>query len=224
MPNGNDDPSKKEVAVPATPPAGPEQCRYEPTPAWWRLIELIGIAAVVVYSFITWRMWRDSHNNFVVDERAWVGVSVPTVFPLNGTSIPAAAQLVNSGKTPARGVEGDIVATVISKGDQPTVGDFSIGHPHNRLYVGAIFPGAPIPMTIAVVHYGPQAAETIVPDETLRQDIANGNRSIIFYGRITYYDVFGVQHWTQFCTGSGAAMQDSLKQCIGYNDVDSNKK
>jgi hypothetical protein len=169
-------------------------------------------------------MWRDSHNNFIVDERAWVSVPVPTMYPLNGTSIPAVTQITNSGRTPAKHVEGDVVATVLNKGEEPTLGDFSVGHPHERLYVGPVFPGAPIPITITVAQYGPKTAETIVPDDALRQDIANGRRFIIFYGRITYYDVFGVQHWTQFCTGSGAAIVGSLKKCISYNDVDNNKK
>jgi hypothetical protein len=167
-------------------------------------------------------MWRDSHNNFAVDERAWISVPIPTNFPLNGTAIPVATQLVNTGKTPARIVEADVVATVLNKGEELALGNFSVGHPHNHVYAGVIFPGAPVPITIPVVHYGPQAAEAIVPDDTLRQDIASGNRSIVLYGRITYYDVFGVQHWTQFCTASGTAILDSLKKCIGYNDVDTN--
>jgi hypothetical protein len=85
------------------------------------------------------------------------------------------------------------------------LGDFSVGHPHNRVYGGRAFPGSPIPTTITVVYYGPTTAETIVPDDTLPRDIANGSRFIIFYSRISYYDVFGIQHWTQFCTGSGTA-------------------
>ena len=48
---------------------------------------------------------------------------------------------------------------------------------------------------------------TIVLDDTLRQGIANGGRIIAVYGRITYYDVFGVQHWTQFCMGTGSAIR-----------------
>jgi hypothetical protein len=224
MPKDNDDPSKKSEDDPNKPPVRSCKCRYEPTPTWLRVVETIGVAAVVAYAFITWCMWRDSHDNFVTDERAWVNVPVPTVFPLNGTSIPAATQLMNSGKTPARGVEGDVVATVLNRGEEPALGDFSVGHAHNRLYVGVVFPGAPIPLVMPLVHYGPQSADTIIPDEALRQDIANGNRFIIFYGRITYYDVFGTQHWTQFCTGSGSAMQDSIKTCIRYNDVDDIKK
>jgi hypothetical protein len=177
-------------------------------------------ATVVIYIILT----CISIKTLRVDQRAWVSVPVPANFPLTGASIPAVTQITNSGKTPAKDVQGDIVATVLRKGDDPTVGDFGLGHPHNRVYVGAIFPGAPVPIAITVVRYGPSASETIVPDDALRQDIANGNRFIIFYGRITYHDIFGVQHWTQFCTGSGTAILDNLKQCISYNDVDKDEE
>jgi hypothetical protein len=158
-----------------------------------------------------------------VDQRAWVSIVIPTVYPLDGTSIPVVTQIQNTGKTPATGVEGDYVATVLKKGEHPALGDFSVGNPHNRLFGGAVFPNSPIPTTLSVVRYGPATAEPIVPDSTLRQDIANGNRFIIFYGKITYHDVFGTQHWTQFCTGSGTAILEELKKCITYNDVDHNQ-
>jgi hypothetical protein len=158
-----------------------------------------------------------------VDERAWVSVVLPSEFPLNGASLQAAFQIANTGKTPGKHIEGDVIATVLNKGDIPSLGDFSIGHPHNRLYpVGIIYPGSsPIPMTIPLVKYGALAAETIVPDETLRKDIADGNRFIIFYGRITYDDVFGIHHWSQFCVGSGVGFQgDTARDCLKSNNAD----
>ena len=142
---------------------------------------------------------------------------VPNSFPLDGSSIPAPIQIANTGKTPAKDVEGDIVATVLKKGEEPSF-DFSTGHPHNKLYAGAIFPNAPINTTISVVRYGSQTPEAVVPTPELRQQIANGESFIIFYGKITYVDVFDVSHWTAFCTGSGSAMGD-LRKCLSYNDV-----
>jgi hypothetical protein len=198
---------------------------------WWRSPEVwtatgtIMLAIFGIPSFVfLYLQLKESHEAMIEDQRAWVSVALPASFPLTGTSIPVTTQITNSGKTPARAVEGDVVATVLNRGEEPALGDFSIGHPHNRLYVGVVFPGAPIPITMALTHYGPKTGETIVPDDALRQDIANGYRFILFYGRLTYYDVFGIQHWTQFCTGSGNAMQNNLKKCISYNDVDNNKK
>jgi len=73
-----------------------------------------------------------------------------------------------------------------------------------------------------VVRYGDKPI-AISPSD-LRKGLESGQYFIIFYGRITYTDIFGIKRWTNFCTGSGSAMQgepDTLKKCVRYNDVDS---
>ena len=159
-----------------------------------------------------------------VDQRAWVSVPIPDDIPLTGRNIPVATSIRNSGKTPARNVQGDIIATVVKKGDKPTIGDFGIGHPHEHLYAGAIFPDAHFPITPIIKYYGDHAADVISPDDTLRDDIRSGQRYILVYGRVTYSDAFGIQHWTQFCTGLGAGIMEDLKTCVTYNDFDSNEE
>ena len=187
--------------------------------SWWKiLLEVAAVVVLVVYTTFAGLQWESMHDALLVDQRAWVSVVVPNSFPLEGSSIPASIQIANTGKTPAKDVEGDIVATVLKKGDEPSF-DFSTGHPHNKLYAGAIFPNAPINTNITVVRYASQAPETIVPTPELRQQIANGEFFIILYGKITYVDVFGASHSTTFCTGSGSAMGD-LRKCLSYNDVD----
>jgi hypothetical protein len=192
--------------------------RSDSTPWWKILLEVAAVLVLVVYTPFAGLQWESMHDALLIDQRAWVSVVVPNGFPLGGSSIPASIQITNTGKTPARDVEGDIVATVLKKGEEPSF-DFSTGHPYNRLYAGAIFPNAPINTTITVVRYGSQSPETIIPTAELRQQIANGESYIIFYGKITYVDVFGASHWTAFCTGSGNALGD-LKKCLSYNDVD----
>ena len=203
--------------------------REKKSTKWWRSPEVwtaIGTMMLAVFgipSFVfLYLQLKESHEAMIEDQRAWISVPFPTNFPLTGTFIPAGTQITNSGKTLARDVQGDIIATVLNKGDEPSIGDFSVGHPHNRMYVGSVFPNAPVPTAIKVSRYGPSGPEPIIPDEGLRQDIANGNRCIVFYGRITYYDVFGNQHWTQFCVSTSTG-QD-LKKCISYNDADNNVK
>ena len=162
--------------------------------------------------------WEAMHDALTTDQRAWVSVVAPSNFPLDGSSIPASIQIANTGKTPAKNVEGDIIATVLKKSEAPSY-DFTVGHPHNKLHVGTIFPNAPISTNIPVVRYGPEKAEPIVPTSELRQEIASGESFVIFYGKITYLDVFGKSHWASFCTASGSAIGD-LRKCINYNDVD----
>ncbi|MBZ5598559.1 MAG: hypothetical protein LAN83_09565 [Acidobacteriia bacterium] len=161
-----------------------------------------------------------------VDQRAWVSIPFPVNFPLNGTSIPANTQIKNSGKTPAKNAKGDVIATIFSQLDKPTIGDFSVGHPHEQLETpGVIFPDAPVPVSIYVGTYHATGKEVTTVDEALRQDIYIGKRFILFYGRINYSDVYDIQHWTQFCTGSGSGIpSDLLKECLRYNDVDTNEE
>jgi hypothetical protein len=136
-------------------------------------------------------------------------------------------QIINSGKTPAKGLVVDVFASVLNKDDKTTVGDFSIGHPHERLHApGVVFPRDPVPVNISVGTYLPEGGQdATVPDEALRQDVASGKRYILFYGRATYQDVFEVEHYTQFCTGSGRGIPSNvLRDCLTYNAVDSNEE
>jgi hypothetical protein len=68
--------------------------------------------AVAVYAGLTYLMWREAHNNFLIDQRAWVGmISNSTVgakleTPPNTIPYVIVQNVVlaihNSGKTPAR--------------------------------------------------------------------------------------------------------------------------
>lgn len=176
---------------------------------------LAGLAVLVVYACQLYVM----QHQLRLDQRAWIGFVLPNNFPLDGQTTPATLQVTNFGKTPARQVQGNIVATLMMKIQEPSF-DFSVGHPHNRFYAGAVFPNSPFPVTINVQRY--EGTPKIISPADLRKELETGQSYIVFYGEITYEDVFGKKHWTRFCTGSGIAMQelDVLKKCIAYNDVD----
>jgi hypothetical protein len=193
-----------------------------PTPLWKKVLEIVAVVAGTFYAVLAYSQWHTMHRSLLVDQRAWISVVIPPDFPLDGASIPAPIQLTNTGKTPAKDVEGDIIATVLKKGEEPLF-DYGVGHPHSRLHAGAIFPNMPISTTITLARYGAQMPEPIVPTPEFRRDIANGQSFIIFYGKITYTDIFGDQYWTTFCTGGGSAIQSNdPKKCVSYNDVDNN--
>jgi|HubBroStandDraft_4_1064222.scaffolds.fasta_scaffold18722_3 hypothetical protein len=96
-------PKAPEVVPSPHNPDGPNHCRYEPSPWWFRLLEGAGIVAVIIYTGITWCEWRDSHSNFLVDERAWISVKeVKVITPYSATSEgKIGIRIINSGKTPA---------------------------------------------------------------------------------------------------------------------------
>ncbi|MFZ0821145.1 MAG: hypothetical protein WAM91_13835 [Candidatus Acidiferrales bacterium] len=200
------------------------------------LVERLSLVAIVIVAgFSGWQGYSAkraadiaegslvlTQQGLHLEQRAWVKVGTPPNFPLSGKEIPVTFQVENTGRTPATGVQGEIIATVLAKGEKPTF-DYSVGHPHTRIHLEALNPNIPFPIIIPVVKYGPTTAQTIVPDESLRQDIANGSRFIVFYGEFTYTDIFGIGHWTHFCTSSGPAALDNLRECIAYNTMDNNK-
>ena len=185
--------------------------------------EMVGLLFLIGYTTFAGLQWYEMHRALLTDQRAWISVDIPSsTFPLDGNYIPVVLKIENSGKTAAKQMEGDVIATVLDKGEGPAL-DLLTDVPHNKIYAGAIFPNAPFDMAVTVARYGQRSPETIVLDDTLRQGIANGSLYIIVYGRITYYDVFGVQHWTQFCMGTGSAIRlPAVEKCIAYNDVDNN--
>lgn len=108
------------------------------------LISLLALASSFWQACLTRKSIR-------VDQRSWISIPFPTSFPLDGATIPVATHIINSGKTPAKGVVVDVFASVLKRDDKPTVGDFSVGHPHERLRApGVIFPRDPTPVNISV--------------------------------------------------------------------------
>jgi hypothetical protein len=177
-----------------------------------------GLAVLIVYAC----QLRVMQHQLKLDQRAWVGFVLPDKFPLEGTSIPATLQITSFGKTPARQVEANMIATVYKKGQQPDF-NLGIGHAYNRVYTGVVFPNAPFPITIQVKKYNPFPPAEIISPADLSKELAAGTSYIIFLGEIKYLDIFGESHWTHFCTGTGIAMVtelDILKKCTTYNDVD----
>jgi len=187
----------------------------------WRLDVTAFISIIALFAYFTQACY--TRKAMRVDQRAWVSVPFPNTFPSNGAELQAITQIIDSGKTPAKEVQGDVIATVFKKDDNPTIGDFSIGHSHERFHApGVVFPNAPIPITIPLGTYEAFGKKIIPADETLRKDIDEGKRFILFFGRLTYSDVFGVEHFMQFCTGSGHGIpSDTLTSCLRYNDLDS---
>jgi hypothetical protein len=82
--------------------------RYERTPPWKIYLEVSAFVVLIVYTTFAGLQYREMHRSLVVDQRAWVSVVVPSAFPLDGSSIPASIQIVNSGKTPAKDFVGKV--------------------------------------------------------------------------------------------------------------------
>jgi len=55
------------------------------------------------------------------------------------------------------------------------------------------------------------------------QDLKNGRTYVATFGKISFEDLFGVQHWMTFCSWRALkAGQYAARKCTEYNDLDNN--
>jgi hypothetical protein len=68
-------------------------------------------------------------------------------------------------------------------------------------------------------------AESRILSASEYQELLDGKAYVAFYGRISYFDIFGTFHWVNFC-GFGSPSSKSImvntKKCVDYNDIDNN--
>jgi len=129
---------------------------------------------------VTGLLWWDQHQNFKVDERAWVGIKDITVFGEVKNPLTVAVNTINSGKTPAL----EVHLADISAGNSETDRTVS-GQSHET---GAMTPG-----TNNVFYVDLALSDTMV-----KGLIAHTAR-IYVRGTIQYNDIFGEIHPTGFC-------------------------
>jgi hypothetical protein len=164
----------------------------------------------------------DAQLNFRRDERAWMGFSfVPgTITFTVGKSFFVPTLLINTGKTPAKNVEGNIVVGIFERG-KPLDFAYTSGHTNYRIAAGTIFPNGSITESFQAIRHGETSAEAIVIDKPLLGELLNSTKLVIVHGKVTYEDIFGVQHWTRYCR---VVSNPSLipNDCMRYNETDEN--
>lgn len=165
-----------------------------------------------------------------LDQRAWIGPAQRGDFQWKiGDQMRFPSRIVNTGKTPAIAVESVTTSTTMSLEEMPEFTyEPGTGHPtiHNR---SAILYGSgsnPITFDLPVYKKGTRSGEILKLTPTLLAEMQSKKSFILIYGRITYQDVFGVGHWTNFCSiypepnQAASQLAEAQKRCIAYNAID----
>lgn len=92
--------------VPPPPPTDKlATCNYHGTPWWKTLAEMIGIGAVVTYTFVSCNQWKTAERQLEASERPWVSLDMnifgPLIFDNNGANLHVRFSLRNYGHSPA---------------------------------------------------------------------------------------------------------------------------
>ena len=139
-------------------------------------------------------------GNFKMDERAWMGFSFAEgnlTLTLN-KSFLVPTELVNTGKTPAQNVHGDIVVGVFGRVNRltsPMAQDTRTTAWRRERF----FPGGKIVESFEAIRHGQRKAEPIIFTAPVKDEIFSGGSFIVVRGRIEYNDIFGTEHWTTYC-------------------------
>jgi hypothetical protein len=189
--------------------------RYWNTPrirSKWTDVATVTLTAVIA-AFAGWSIYvfdgqlQEMHKatviadrNFRIDERAWIGFTLAgdhITFTL-GKPFLVPTEILNTGKTPARDVEGNVAVRIVEK-DASIDFSYAPGHANYRIHGGTLFPGGKIIESFEGIQHGAENAEPIIITKPLGQKIMNAQSFVIIHGRITYQDEFGTEHWTTFC-------------------------
>jgi hypothetical protein len=217
----------------------PQKAWYRTLEGWKKLLEIIAIPFAIAYAVVTFFQWRDSNNNFIRDERAWVeikwspdngddpGHSHLAVAPGSPASSPL--KIMNIGKTAAKNIsEADYVElrgfsdeVNLSCVDTPQI------CPHLTSTTGIMFPSTHIDVVATRMTNGREPRITTLEEANAWM---KGQVYIAVFGKVTYDDVFGVNHWTKFCfwgnsdiTPLNTISVSASRSCTAYNAVDDNR-
>jgi len=139
------------------------------------------------------------------DERAWVGLPLPTAYPLSKQEGGFAIKLHNFGKTPARNV---LVTDYVVIEDLDQLSGIQEAESHRPISAGTLMPGNEFDTNV----WFKTSPEGI-------SSLAQGKVRAVNYALITYEDIFHHRHTTQSCFYWQGGLQ-TPRPCEEFNTVD----
>jgi hypothetical protein len=162
------------------------------------------------------RLADGTEKSLHIDERAYISlVGIGDVPKVNEPSFPTAI-LRNSGKTNALRVRGEMFGYFSDQPDREERVNRKILRSRQDETAGEEVESPGIPFEVGGPRYPPDDVPPM-PREA-RNLIMSGERSEVVYGRVDYYDIFGVEHWFTFCQYT--VPNGKWSGCQKYNDAD----
>ena len=169
-----------------------------------------------------------------LDERAWI-----KAIPGNADDEPAkvdfkignfvrdTVEIKNIGKTAAQRVKVEVGAERLAIADAPSL-SFRKGHV-GITTIGDLYP---VPDRLSIpIFWATSYDREAQPFKRILQstdfnDFQSGITYFVFYGRVSYVDIFGVRHVTKFCAFNHTPLPLPIlinaRKCTDFNGVDNN--
>jgi hypothetical protein len=195
-------------------------CQYQSTPKWKARLEVAALLFGVGYAIVTGLLWWDQHQNFKIDERAWMintevvpshrSANNAAVWLTAGEKAAFGVKFINSGKTPALNLNAKF-----------TVKTFDRGVPFAPIYDDSPKPASSVILAPGVtdeINTEPDDPISIIVTDVLLQKLSRSDTTLRLYGEIEYSDIFKCRHKTTFCMYLSVDLA-SFKHCDTYNDA-----
>jgi hypothetical protein len=165
-------------------------------------------ATVLIYVILVCFSVKTMH----IDERAWIGFGTVEPFDIKDRPLVIKVSLQNTGKTPGTNFRAAVDAKFIGSEDQPDL-DKLIEPRMGTTDFSLLLP-------TGSRHYRAMAITGDVESQI------SGPNSIIVFGKTTYTDIFGFNHWTKYCERSVPDPIEKLKfrSCGFYSGIDSERE
>jgi hypothetical protein len=217
--------------------------------AWFTFAAAITYGGVAAWQGLLMRHTiKQSERAMEMDQRPWLEFRFSesgseTIQISANNPIAAPGQFLNIGKTPALDIKGVIVLEVVDVGKDPDMPDRKTGIALTALgedvpkrakwakqIEGEVFEEAPVfpgkYSQLSVFRVKPSTRYGFVEPLMLTLDeytkLTSKTAYIAVWGEVRYDDIFGVAHWTRFCTTHGVGFEASSEKCVNYGDVDKN--
>lgn len=217
---------------------------------WWAFwVNVLAFLAVAVYAAITYRQWRTmdatlkeaqsqtaisrrlaetSDKSYRLEQRAWIVVSTkgPITHTIN-MPIFYPLRIVNIGKTIAKRMEAHIAVELINRREGPEF-IYTPGHAHTMKLANIVLPNDPDDGSYPALKRGATGyAEQVLITPTILRGVNTQTLATMAHGKITYKDIFGADHWINFCFQDTLIQRTRIdaasKKCSDYNDTDQEK-
>jgi len=178
----------------ATPP------RRKPV-KWMKVLQGLGIIAGIGYAAVTYFEWREIRDNFMTDQRAWIGVKGFTLYgpPTPGQQLIMNITAINTGKTPALDVT---FANCGTGDDEQTTLTWNCPKASSVIAPGAenVFVNTSDPVSQAYV-----------------DRLTAGIQRTYYRFTIQYRDIFGIARTTGVCAFYPLSKTTPFGQCLHGN-------
>jgi hypothetical protein len=186
----------------------------------------------------------NSQRQNVIEQRAWLKFSNDPDTPfMKGQPISIPVHITNIGRTPAEHLWWAIYTNIVPMGQEPDLPSSHIvpedkiykldrskvrevNIPHQEFERALLYPTDHDDVMATRLKrvrenggYRGRPEPFVSPEW---EEFAQGKAYIVVFGEVWYLDVFGVTHWTSFCTSKSLSGGNTSRKCAEYGKVDNN--